>query len=253
MNGSTRAEAWIAILLVVVLLGLGSTLTKLENPAPDLRASSFVRQRHGIKALYQVLEEVGIAVERKQTPLTVDDPTDCTVIMAGPSEPVLDREVSEIMDWVDKGGRLVVVADRSLPGVHSTYHKKLLEAVGVSADRAKVNAASVKQTGLGVRPSYKKLDWPARQVLSAATDGPTDDRASTTVVELVTSSSGSLAVKVAVGEMGGEAVVIADVTLLNFAVLAFTVDQVIIPMTFDYFMTDVHLTPPRTDTFFKRP
>ena len=131
MSGSsTRTESYISMALIALLLIVGVSLTDVANPQPDLRASTFVNDETGLRALYLTLEAAGLDVQRSYEPVQADEPTDRTLVLAAPTDPLLDREIDSLLDWVDAGGRLVVVHEPSAPPLFVVYTSDLLLALG---------------------------------------------------------------------------------------------------------------------------
>jgi len=213
VNRTAASEAVVAILLAVVLIGLGSQYTENGDGSPDMRASTFVNDESGLRALYLLLDEVGIATERVEDPITPDFAPDRTVVLASPSEPLTENEVLDLLEWTRSGGRLVVVG--SLLAAPST--SRLFTAAGFTAGGLPSRAETITTTEHW--PAWKGLDliaWPAParlDELETATADPWLGESKT----LIEGNSGALVIQRSMGE--GEIVLVAEVRALSNQVL----------------------------------
>jgi hypothetical protein len=71
-----------------------------HRPTPD-----------GASALFETLEELGLTVARRLTPLAGADPLQGPLAILAPTEPLSPAEVRAVVEWVEGGGRLIL-ADR---------------------------------------------------------------------------------------------------------------------------------------------
>jgi hypothetical protein len=116
-------------LLIAVMIGLNAVSYVQKTTLPDNEMqpnrSSFHPGATGTLALYTLLAESGVQVSRWQRPpgeLAADENAPKTLVMVGSfRRPVAEDEARELLTWVARGGRLVLI-DRDPP-------KQLLEAV----------------------------------------------------------------------------------------------------------------------------
>jgi hypothetical protein len=225
MSDTARTEAIVGFSLVALLLVAGSLTTEVVDPNPDLRASTFVNDRAGLRALYLLLEESGVSVTRRLAPIAADAPTDRTLVIAAPSDPVLETEVDDVLDWVDHGGRLVLLDQPAAPPLHPVYTEPLLSSIGLLAvPHHDVEGEQQQGTeGLSDRlpREYTGYAWKARKRLlrpdpAAAVEATqaADPRAGD-VEWLVAPKDRPLAARVPFGANGGEVIVISDTRVLD--------------------------------------
>ena len=110
MTRRATLEAVLALVLGGLLVLFGSSLSGIEEAAPDLRASSFVADRPGLKAIYLILNRCGAQPSRLLTPPATLERTDATLLVAIPSEPLTNSHVETILDW----GFRVIVDDTTI-------------------------------------------------------------------------------------------------------------------------------------------
>jgi hypothetical protein len=209
---SARAELAAVLAIGAALAGLGAAFGSSGRDADDLRLSSMNDARHGLRALYLVLEEIGAGPRRQRTAPAADDPTDRTLVLAAPSAPVTRRETARIVDWVGAGGRLVVVCGGVVPGAAAPYESPVLDAFGVSRDphrRIAGDALVIGDSALG--EGLGRVEWPAQWAVAAET-APSGAGA---FEELLSSGGRCLAGRRKFGGSGGEIVVVADAGLLD--------------------------------------
>jgi len=110
-------------LLILILIGLNAATYVQKEKTPDNEIipnrSSFNSGATGTQALYTLLSETGRKVLRWQQPidsLSTQPPRNApaTFVMVGRlRRPVEDIEIKQLLEWVDGGGRLVLI-DRDL-------------------------------------------------------------------------------------------------------------------------------------------
>jgi hypothetical protein len=113
--------------LVVVLVAMVALLSLLVAPDADRggidpRPSSFRAADPGTLALFLVLDELGIPVERRLTSWIEGEPLDGPLVLLAPSQPLTPLEVDSLLAWVEAGGALIYAARPGDP---------LLEALGL--------------------------------------------------------------------------------------------------------------------------
>jgi len=203
VNGP-RVELAAALLLGAALLALGVTVGR-PTSNDDSRASTFSDARGGTRALFLVLESVGAKPRRLTHSPSASDPTDRTVVVAAPSEPITRNESERIVGWVAAGGRLVIVGGPPAVGAVEPYTTTLYDAFGLRETATTPRAGEtlrIDDAALG--DGVGRLDWPATRSIKS-------DKA---FVPLVTRGARCLVGRMPWGDAGGEVVVVADQSLL---------------------------------------
>ena len=85
-----------------------------ELDTSDVRATSYRSSPTGARALYLLLEELQLPVERELDPWTARTPAGALVLIA-PSETPTDREIDRLLGWVRAGGTLIYAPARADP------------------------------------------------------------------------------------------------------------------------------------------
>lgn len=110
MADSRREWIWGATALVVVL-GLILLMAPPPNQiATDRRLSTFRSTPDGAGALYATLQELGIDVDRRMTPLAGVDPIRGPLAILQPTQLPSPSELDSLFSWVESGGRLIVAS-----------------------------------------------------------------------------------------------------------------------------------------------
>lgn len=207
---SARSEIGLAVLLAVLLVGLGSLVGRQSGGAEDVRASSFVDARRGVRALYLMLDALGTHPRRAQTGLKSGEPVSQTFAVVAPTEPVTRREVREAVAWVQSGGRLLVVA-ASPGGLSAGYATALLEPFGLGATIAPQGDGGRLEFGdARISEGLGRVEWPSMWMIVPAPETPEGAGAAE---PLVSRGAEWLAVRRKFGE--GEVVAVADSRLLD--------------------------------------
>ena len=233
----STAEGVLAIALAIAVIAAAVVLGSDHSGEADLRSSTWVSQQRGARALFLVMESLGLDPVRVVDPPRADAPTDRTIVLLAPSWPVTKPETAALLDWVERGGRLVVVNAPSVPPALSVDVDALLTPLGLESRPAGGAALAVKVADESLARAAREVRWPARLVLgpiasrSPATppdpgvmpvpetpDPPTPpppvaqkpprDARAGDAVDLVTNSEGTLATRVPFG--AGEVVAVAD-------------------------------------------
>jgi hypothetical protein len=96
---------------VVVLSVLGMLVSMLQPQDSGGRGrDSHGTRVEGFRALYELLSELGVPVERELAPPQADKLGHQTLLLIGPIEPLLQtgpKYVEQLLTWVEQGGRLV--------------------------------------------------------------------------------------------------------------------------------------------------
>lgn len=208
---ASRTEVAAAIGLVALLAALGSVFGRSQNSPDDPRRSTFVDAPRGLHALHMLLAEVGAHPRRASEPPAASEPVDHTLVLAEPSESLTRRETAELVEWVDAGGRLVVVAGVPMDAVLGGGANALLAKFGVTMRPGAVpTGAGVRVLDAAAARDMHGVEWrPAASVEAA------DAVAPVTIETLATAAGACVAGRIARGENGGELVVLADAGLLE--------------------------------------
>jgi uncharacterized protein DUF4350 len=207
---TTRVELSAVVILGVGLVALGVAYGSAATE-DDTRASSFVDARRGLHALHLVLERCGGRPGRVQEPVAASDAVDRTLVVAAPSRALTQRETKELLDWVELGGRLVVVPGAPQGAAGVDMASTLLRAVGIAdtgrAVRARADSVLAPALGEGLN-----LDWNASRSLVPVS---AQDARTKLPATLVAAEDATLVSEAAFGERGGAVVVVADTGLFD--------------------------------------
>lgn len=108
--GSRRQYLLVAALFAVVLALAILLAPEEQTNEADTRASSYLVSPRGTRGLFWTLEELGIPVARRVTPLVEADSIRGPLLVLAPGEPLSPAETGALMAWVDRGGTLVYAA-----------------------------------------------------------------------------------------------------------------------------------------------
>jgi hypothetical protein len=108
----------IAAVIAIAVISLISACVTLLKPAEsnEYGGDSFGTHAHGQRALYEVLTDLGIPVERVVSPPTAVVDRQVTLVFWKPNFGLVQLEpahLEKIAQWVKAGGRLVVSPDRA--------------------------------------------------------------------------------------------------------------------------------------------
>lgn len=135
-----------ALMLVAILFAL-ITSPGGQRSVLDPRASSFRATPHGSLGLFLLLEELEVPTARRTTALVEGDPLPGALALLAPTEALSPAEVEALLDWVDRGGKLIYAA---APG------DTVLAALGLVLDPVQSEASP------GTRARYATPDEPHR-------------------------------------------------------------------------------------------
>jgi hypothetical protein len=208
----TAAEGVLALGLALAVLATAAMFGSGRGRDADLRSSSWNDDRRGAHALYLLLGDLGVPVERSAEPPTVAAPTDRTLVVLAPSWAVTKTEAAALLDWTARGGRLVVVDAPSTPPALTVDVDVLLHPLGLQTKPAlgSTEESATTTTRDEWRREMRALTWPARLVLAEHEPEKRDPRAGESD-DLVANDQGTIATLVPFGE--GEVVAIADESL----------------------------------------
>lgn len=108
---TTRNVVLGVIAVFVISLAWGCYLVSRPPDSHGLGADTYGTRRHGYRALFEILAELGIHVERGLAPPAVPAKPDMTYVFWTPGEGLVAREPSYlhgIGDWMHAGGHVVV-------------------------------------------------------------------------------------------------------------------------------------------------
>jgi hypothetical protein len=103
----TRRLGLFALLGTLLLLAVVAGPQGVTGGAEDPRMSTYVSGSGGARALFLVLEELGVGPERNRVPWTRGAPPGVFVVLAPTREPD-SAAVAAVRGWVEDGGTLVV-------------------------------------------------------------------------------------------------------------------------------------------------
>lgn len=142
---------------VVSLIGACVSVLLQSPGGSGIGENSYGTRGNGFRAIHDLLQELGVVVERSDLPNPDDYPADATLVLWRPLDAVVQTEpkyLDTIAAWIREGGRVVVAparnADTSLLTAlrpqHGSEHtrRSLLEALGLTG---------VTVGGLGDRPT----------------------------------------------------------------------------------------------------
>jgi hypothetical protein len=207
-----RFELAAVIVLLALLASLGAVVGARAQDRDDPRRSSFLDAPRGLHALYMVLDEVGAAPRRAMSPPQSSDPVDHTLVVAEPSAALTRRETEQIVQWVDRGGRIVLVAGPRLDVLLQGHARGLLEAFGISVTDEGADASGPFEVrDQDAAADLRRIEWAAHAGLRVSPDASPPPELRT----VVDSAGVCVAGRIARGEKGGEVVVLADAGLLD--------------------------------------
>lgn len=212
MRSRAPLEGAIALFLAVAVVAAAAAAGGSRSREADLRASTFVDERRGTKALFLVLDELGLSPERFLAAPDASLRKDRTFVVAAPSRAVTREEARALLDWTAAGGRLVVVDAPSKPPEHVVDCAPLLAPAGLATTPVVGAFADPAVVEEAWAAGVEKVEWPTRIVFSAGDAAKRDPRAGD-AVDAITSSHGAVAVRVPFGE--GEIVGVSDARLFD--------------------------------------
>lgn len=119
-------------LLLVVLFVLA--LPASRQLAVDERLSTYRTTPDGAGAVYETLDRLGIATDRRLTPLVDADSLPAALALLAPTSPLTPRESEALVRWVEEGGQLILVLSwrLTLESMFGLEHDWDDEAVGAA-------------------------------------------------------------------------------------------------------------------------
>jgi len=211
MRGRTSVEGAVALVLAVAVVVAAAGLGGGKSREADLRASTWVNERRGTRALFLLLEGLGLGPERFLAAPDAASRKDRTFVVLAPSQPITREHAEALLDWTAEGGRLVVV-DAPSAQTLTVDCTPLLAPAGLATEPVKGGFATPEVEDLDWIDGVEELDWPGRIVLSDGDPGRRDPRAGDWETA-IGSSAGAVAARVPFGE--GEVVAVADARLLD--------------------------------------
>ena len=166
--------AAVTILAISLLWAWADILA--PNDSGGAARDSYGTRADGYRALYELLEELGVATSRSSAPPTQDLPTDATLVMLAPQQRLVrtaPRHLHEVLEWVEQGGRLVVA-----PAVRqSSWQQKVEETEDlVGAPRDVLDAIGVgDRVGLEERRYLDLAQFQEQEEESLVDESSQDD------------------------------------------------------------------------------
>ena len=111
-------DAWILIVLFLILLAGGYFAATGDRGAESELSTSFNPDKKGVKAFHTLLDRLGFRPRQLRTPYD-EIPADARVlIVVQPTERIEDPEA--LRDWVRRGGVVIFASDK-LEGVPAAF------------------------------------------------------------------------------------------------------------------------------------
>ncbi|HEX6746726.1 MAG TPA: DUF4350 domain-containing protein [Longimicrobium sp.] len=108
--GSRRDVAFLALLIVLVLLIAVLTGRRVEATADDPRPSTFVAGPAGARALRDVLTELKVPTRRRMQPFLDADSLAGPLVLLSPMLTPSSGELHALAEWVRRGGTVIYAA-----------------------------------------------------------------------------------------------------------------------------------------------
>jgi len=107
----TPGPAWLLLVVVGVLAGALYSIDWVE--VTEDRGFAAEARRNPFLAAERFLARLGVVVDRTEglTALDTLPPVDETLLLASARRALSDRRIDDLLDWVRRGGRLVIAAD----------------------------------------------------------------------------------------------------------------------------------------------
>jgi len=187
-------------ILVVASLIIGGVVAAVISGQDDKKAGQFVPSTYsvgpgGCKALYLLLEELQIPVERFRKPFSLLQPRKRALVVVEPTRERFDkRELSKLLEWVENGNCLVVLqggfmfrekawldfsSEGSSPAARSKHGNTVARRLGLRLKRSPDSSRSTLEINSDQLYGVKRLSlsnatrWnkPAREWTVTASDG----------------------------------------------------------------------------------
>lgn len=144
---------------VLVLSILASVFSMLKPRDSDGKArDSYGTQAAGYRGLYEVLEELGVPVERELAPPQAEKLDDQTLLLIGPHAQLIrtgPKYVAALLEWVEQGGRLVVA-----PPAHISWRDSIQQDMASKATPQDVLEVLELDESLSLNPvEQATADW----------------------------------------------------------------------------------------------
>ncbi len=178
-NRRVFTEGFAALIVAFALVVLAAVATR-GSAKPDMRPSTYVDSPHGLRALFLLLEGVGVDVSRlHHSPSDADD-TERTIAIVAPTWPMSAKQIDDALDWVDAGGRLVVVEAKDIEGAPSRDASAFFARLGREVTEI-TRLTTTSEGGRAVletdylRHGVAEIRWRPPVRISLKADGPPAD------------------------------------------------------------------------------
>jgi Domain of unknown function (DUF4350) len=183
------ARSFVAITLVIAVVSLAWACRELAQP-PDsggLGGDSYGTRVQGQRGLFEILADLGIAVERALAPPTAVVGRDVTLVLWKPQPDLVQVEpayLHTLARWVENGGRVVVAPDArpaasrppGMLGRHpSTAESTVLGELGLAAVSVRRIDLNSSDRGPKVDPTGRSGHGPASDAATKRDESENDD------------------------------------------------------------------------------
>ena len=156
----SRRDTVLLIALLVIILTLSMVAGRNQPPSRfDPRASTYLSSPAGAQALYEVLRELKIPVDRRRAPLADADSIAGPLVLLGPTEPLTPRELGALAAWVRGGGTLLYA-----PPLYFAFRDEVADTLGLrlvtlEPARETPRPRPGRREGPDTTVSYEELMW----------------------------------------------------------------------------------------------
>lgn len=105
----SRRGLIVGVSLLFIIVATLAVLTSRALKKPPAFPTTYSEGPYGCKALYMVLKELDLPVERYRRPLKELKSRDAVLVIADPRKlPYTKREIDKLKEWIESGNRLVL-------------------------------------------------------------------------------------------------------------------------------------------------
>ena len=152
------------VAISIVSLGWICLSVMGEPDSGGLGGDTYGTRRHGLKALFEILDELQVPVERGLAPPSTVLDREVTLVLWKPSDALIGQEPSylhTVSDWLHKGGRVVVA-----PEPPRSHQESLFEGLEGLNGPVETLFQALRGPSIKVQP----LDWDAEPEKSGNAD-----------------------------------------------------------------------------------